>query len=251
MAQTVNYEETIKRLERRIDREKKARVQAEKILEQKSLELYHLNSDLNLQARLYKAAITGSYDPIMITDADFKTGPHIIFVNDAYCNISGYSRDELLGQKPKILQREDIDKGFLDRLLQQISRGIPFQGEFKNYDKYDREYWIDLGVTPILDEKGDVTHFASIMREITMRKKDEITLQQEKEYAETANIAKSEFLANMSHELRTPMNGIIGLSDLLLDTNLDAEQSQSIKAINKSAEGLLILLNDILDFSKI
>lgn len=104
---------------------------------------------------------------------------------------------------------------------------------------------------PLFGNDGEVTGIVGIGRDVTERLEAEREMQRARIAAEEASRAKSEFLANISHEFRTPMNGILGMTGLVLDTDVSAEQREYLEMVKTSADSLLGLLSDILDFSKV
>lgn len=133
-----------------------------------------------------------------------------------------------------------------------VRSGTPLiDQEESSQDAQGNKRWLLTTKVPLRDEHGNVAGIVGIGRDITARKIASEELRTAMETADAANRAKSDFLANMSHEIRTPMNAIIGMTELLLDTKLDATQRGYLKMVSESGDSLLSIINDVLDFSKI
>ncbi|MCU4162788.1 response regulator [Carboxylicivirga caseinilyticus] len=209
---------------------------------------------------------------VMITDLNGQ----IEYVNRAFTEVTGYSKNEVIGKNPRILKSGEMKLADYEILWKTIKSGKVWKGEFLNRKKDGTLYWESTSISPLQDEKGIVTHFVAVKLDVTdkkrslerIRKLNEKLEERVKERtkklheanqklevairnAESANKAKSEFLANMSHEIRTPMNAVLGFADLLDRQISNPLQKGYIQSIKSSGRTLLGIINDILDLAKI
>ncbi len=128
---------------------------------------------------LLESAVAQAKEAVLITSAQLELpGPEILFVNPAFCEMTGYSQDELLGKTPRILQGLKSDRAMLQRLREALARGEAFSGETVNYRKDGSEYYVEWDITPVRAENGRIAYFLSIQRNVTARKVAEQQLQE-------------------------------------------------------------------------
>ena len=183
---------------------------------------------------------------------DAPAADEILYVSPAYEQVWGRSCDSLY-QNP-MSWMEAIHPDDRERAHSMFARqiqGEAAESEYRIQTPDGREKWIRDRAFPVRDEAGKLIRVVGIAEEITERKRYEEELIQARQGADAANQAKSRFLANMSHEIRTPMNGVIGMVQLLLETDLTAEQRQYTEVAQNSGRTLLSLIDDVLDLSKI
>ena len=162
----------------------------------------------------------------------------------------GYTPDELMGRPVADFMAPRYQQDFYDEYLPRIRKEGRFDGIFIFVAKDGVEHCIELR-NVVVEREGFNPYVSGSARDITERVWAEKELLKAKEAAEAASKAKSTFLANMSHEIRTPMNAIMGMTSLVLDTDLDDEQREFLETVQTSSHHLLDVINDILDISRI
>ncbi len=203
------------------------------------------------QLRKLSSAVEQSPNIVFITNIDGK----IEYVNPKFEQVTGYSKEEALGNNPSMIKSGDTSQEVYADLWKTILSGNEWRGELKDRCKNGNVFWASSLITPVRNENGVITNFVAMHEDITTRKEAEQAMRNATHAAEMANKAKTDLMANMSHELRTPLNAIIGFSETMEQAifgPLGNEQYEEYaEIIHTSGVHLLQLINDILDVSAV
>jgi len=268
--------EELEAIKKILIRERLARKQAEEIIEKKSLELYNLNQQLlkanhqleekilertkelhekNLQIKSNEERINLAIESAGLGVWDWNIEKNNLFYSEEIAGLDGYTKDEFLSTFNSffdIIHPDDHDKtkqGIVAHLKGETKR---FTVDIRLLKKSGGYLWVFIAGKVIQRKgNGEATRITGVYQDISYKKQAELDLIEAKEKAEYASQAKADFLSTMSHEIRTPLNGIIGTTNLLLESEPNQEQLKLLNALKFSGKTLIHIINDILDFSKI
>ena len=201
------------------------------------------------ELRMLRTVIDSLPDLIYIKDTESR----FVLANRAIRTyMTGSPDGTLLGLDDSSFYPADLARGFRndEQTVMRTGEQLVSQAELVQDDE-GKDRWLLTTKVPFRDQDGGTIGIIGIGRDITAQKQSEAETIKARIQAEAASRTKSEFLANMSHEIRTPLNGVIGMTELALDTDLTPEQRDYLETVKLSADSLLNVINDILDFSKI
>lgn len=182
---------------------------------------------------------------------EVDTKGKVVKAYDQFCEMVGYSEEELLGKNPAEIITDNFSKKLIENKHDLREKGLSDVYEVKCKRKDGQTIWLLISGAPRFDSKGKYVGSMGIHMDITDQKRLLSQLESARNIAEESSKAKEQFLAHMSHEIRTPLNAVIGMTHLLEDTPINDEQHDYLQTIKYSSEHLLNMVSDILDISKI
>jgi PAS domain S-box-containing protein len=199
--------------------------------------------------RLLESVITHSNDSVLITEATpiNYPGPRIIYVNEAFTKMTGYHMAEVVGKTPRILHGSRTSRHELNRIKSALENHEPVEAELINYTKSRKEFWVHLSIVPVTDAKGHYTHWVSVQRDITQRKKVEEEQQVLIDELMRQNKDLQQFSYITSHNLRAPVANMMGILNLYNRENpADPLNQLLIEKFGESTEQLNSTLSDLI-----
>ncbi|MFM2286649.1 MAG: hypothetical protein RLZZ543_2146 [Bacteroidota bacterium] len=199
--------------------------------------------------RIMESVITHTSDSVVITEDVIpgQDGPLIIYVNDAFIQMTGYSSDEIIGKTPCILQSVNSNRAALDEIRTAMMDLRSCEVELINRKKNGADYWVNISIAPVIDDKGKVTHWIAIQRDITERKKLEQDREMMIQELTSNNKDLKQFSYITSHNLRAPLSNLIGILNLFQDIEIkDKQVAALVKGFKVSTEQLNTTINDLI-----
>ncbi|MBD3842978.1 MAG: PAS domain-containing protein [Campylobacterales bacterium] len=192
------------------------------IIEQELTKQIQLESDYH-EAKLFRTLANFSTSGISLADATDKELP-LIFVNDSFCKITGYSKEEVIGKNCRFLQSHDTKQHELNILREAIKTKQPCQVELRNYKKDGTLFYNLLSLTPIFDENNELQYYAGIQTDIT-----DLKILSQRLYTTEKLSAMSEMISNIAHQWRQPLSIITTVaSNIKILDEIDSLQAYSI-----------------------
>jgi len=213
------------------------------------------NENTHEELRLHAAALEAAANGIAITDAQGS----ILWTNQAFCELTGYGRLEIIGQNHRILKSGVQGEDFYRQMWETLGRGEVWQGEMINRRKDGSHYVEENTISPLRDSGGAIRNFIAVKQNISERKSQEkalaaakVSAERAKAAAEEASHAKDHFLAALSHELRTPLTPVVAALALLQGQGgLDEGTREILQLIGRNVDMETRLIEDLLDVTRL
>lgn len=222
-----------------------------------------VNIDIPTDAFFMTSLADHANDIILATEADdidLPKGPRIVYCNAAFERFSGWTREEIVGRTPRILQARGTDRGELDKIRAALTawkngdQTARCRVILKNRHRNGEEYWTELDLFPVWCSENNRAYWISVQRDMTARVENERIVANALERAEAARSTQEEFIAKVSHDMRTPLNAVLGFANVLssgVDGPLTDAQKRCLSNLEMAGRQLRGLVNDLIDMALI